>query len=126
MVIMKCPVGLHVHGITCMHANIHIQRYTYIHAYMHEFIYKSKPPHYHIQRRQSGLKSGGSWIRVQKNSIFAGKFPKNFHFSSNSTKNFAFSRQISEKFRFLRQFKKKFEFPGKNWPFTATSRKIIL
>jgi len=29
---------------TCMHTNIHIQRYTYILAYMHEFIQKSKPP----------------------------------------------------------------------------------
>src|SRR6218665_1579488 len=27
-----------------MHTNIRIQRYTYIHAYMHEFIHKNKPP----------------------------------------------------------------------------------
>src|SRR6218665_3138503 len=26
-----------------MHTNIRIQRYTYIHAYMHEFIHKNKP-----------------------------------------------------------------------------------
>src|SRR6218665_1853732 len=28
----------------CMHTNTRIQRYTYIHAYMHEFIHKNKPP----------------------------------------------------------------------------------
>ena len=27
----------------CMHTNIHIQRYTYILAYMHEFIHKNYP-----------------------------------------------------------------------------------
>src|SRR6218665_537211 len=32
------------------------------------------------QRRQSGLKSVGSWIRVKKNQ-FLGKFPKTFDFS---------------------------------------------
>src|SRR6218665_1601717 len=81
-----------------------------------------------LQRRQSVLKSGGSWIWVKTISIFPGKFPKNFDFSgnftkkfrcfqpnfrkisifsSNLTKNFYFSRQMSEKFRFFRQFKKK-------------------
>src|SRR6218665_2350637 len=45
------------------------------------------------QRRQSGLKSGGSWIRV-KMSIFRHKFP----------------RVISILFR---QYHKKFDFPGK-------------
>src|SRR6218665_2684542 len=29
---------------TCMHTNIRIQRYTYIPAYMHEFIHKNNPP----------------------------------------------------------------------------------
>src|SRR6218665_3107129 len=28
--------------------------YTYIHAYMHEFIHKNKPPHCHIDHRQRG------------------------------------------------------------------------
>ena len=37
---------------------------------------------------------------------FPGKFPKNFNLSGNFTKNF--------------------DFPGKNWPFTATSGQIIL
>ena len=32
------------------------------------------------QRRQSGLKSGKSWIRVKKNSILPDKFLENFGF----------------------------------------------
>src|SRR6218665_721499 len=40
----------HTYTHTCMHTNI--QRCTYILAYMHEFIHKSKPPHYHIDHRQ--------------------------------------------------------------------------
>ena len=36
------------------------------------------------QRRQSGLKSGGSWIRVKNISIFAGKFPKTWPFTATS------------------------------------------
>src|SRR6218665_33159 len=43
------------------------------------------------QRRQSGLESGGSLIRVNKISFFSG----------NLKKAFDFSRQIFEKFRFL-------------------------
>ena len=53
------------------------------------------------QRRQSGLKTGGSWIRVKKISIFSG----------NLTKIIDFSGQISEKFRFfLGNFTKNFDF----------------
>jgi len=91
---------------------------------------------YITERRQSGLKSEESWILVKK-SIFSGNF----------TKKFRFFRQISKKFRFFQaiwlkisifpgQFpknsdfsdnlRKKFEFPGKNWPFTASSWQIIL
>jgi len=44
------------------------------------------------QRRQSGLISEGSWIRVNKISIFPGKFSRNFHFSGNFTINFDSSR----------------------------------
>src|SRR6218665_1637304 len=52
-----------------------------------------------LQRRQSGLKSIGSWIRVKKIQFFhAGKFSKNFDFF----------RQISEKFRFFNQLETKF------------------
>src|SRR6218665_2425977 len=58
------------------------------------------------QWRQSGLKSGGSWIRVKK-SIFPGKFPKISIFSGNFT----------QKIRF---FQDKFS------SFTATSGQIIL
>ena len=73
----------------------------------------------------------------QKNSIFQGKFPKNFNFlgnftkhfdflekfiknfdfSGNFTKNFDFSKQIFDKFRFFKQF---------YYLFTATSGQIIL
>src|SRR6218665_32099 len=36
-----------------MHTYIHIQRSTYVHAYMHEFIHKNKTsPHYPIDDRQ--------------------------------------------------------------------------
>ena len=63
----------------------------------------------------------GSWIRVKKIN-FRGKFSKNFEFFlAISPTKFNFSRQISEKFRFH-----KIDFPCKNWPFTATSRQIIL
>src|SRR6218665_3430710 len=55
------------------------------------------------QRRQSGLKSEGSWILGKKKSIFRGKF-RFFH--SISPKNSIFSRQIFCKCRFFRQFKK--------------------
>src|SRR6218665_2578566 len=36
----------YTHTCTCMYTNIHspIQRYTYILAYMHEFIHENKPP----------------------------------------------------------------------------------
>src|SRR6218665_1648929 len=90
----------------------------------------------HLQRRQSGLKSGGRGSgstkfqfsrQVQtkfrflqaiflKISIFPGKFSKNFDFF----------RQIFEKFRFCQEILKKFDFPGKNCSFTATSGQIIL
>jgi len=55
-----------------------------------------------IQRRQFGLKSGGSWIWVKIFFIFPGQFPKNFDFLiflGKFTKNFDFSRQIDDKYR---------------------------
>src|SRR6218665_960306 len=70
-----------------------------------------------MQRRQSGLKSGGGRRSGLKNSIFQDKFPRNFDFSGNFTTEFrflscnftkiilSFFRQSSEKFRFFRQFK---------------------
>src|SRR6218665_2490913 len=57
------------------------------------------------QWSQSGLKPGGSWIRVKKINFF---------------------RQILENLDFFRQFHKNLDFPGKNWSFTATSGQIIL
>src|SRR6218665_2421404 len=46
-----------------------------------------------FQRRQSGLKSGGSWFRVKK-SIFQGKFPNSFDFSGKNWPFTATSGQI--------------------------------
>src|SRR6218665_3324178 len=69
-----------------------------------------------MQRRQYDLKSGGSWILVDKISIFPGKFPRNFYFLGKFIKRFDFSVQFS----------KTLDFPGKNCSFTATSEQIIL
>ena len=76
------------------------------------------------QRCQSPLE-WGSWIRVNKISIFPGKFPRNLDFFRQFHKKIRFSRQIFEKFRFFQAIKK-FDFPGKNCSFTATSGQIIL
>ena len=83
------------------------------------------------QRRQSGLKSGGSWIQVKEISIFPGKFSKNFDFSrqilkkirlfqanfrknrffqANFKKNLIFSSKFSKKFYLFRQFLEKIRF----------------
>src|SRR6218665_1923335 len=48
------------------------------------------------QRRQSGLKSGGSWSRVKKIRFFQANFRKLWVSSGNFTKQFRFSRQISK------------------------------
>src|SRR6218665_2190726 len=73
---------------------------------------------YSPKRRQSGLKSGGSWIWV-KNVDFpcnfqkkiSCKFHEKFRFiHAISQQHFDFSRQIYEKFRLLRQFHKRFRF----------------
>ena len=87
-----------------------------------------------MQRRQSGLKSGGSWIRVKKFG-FSIKFSKNldffrqFHkqkadFSGQIFEKFGFFHLISQKisifkgkfceeFGFFREFHKKFKFSRK-------------
>ena len=73
------------------------------------------------QRHQSLLKSGGYWIRVNKMSIFPGKYQWNFDifrqfshkisiFQANFLKIFDLSRQIFEKIRFSRKIFKKFRF----------------
>src|SRR6218665_2236972 len=78
----------------------------------------------------------GSWIRVNKISIFPGTFLRNFDFfSGNFTKNFnfwktfekfQFFRQICKKFDFIQAMFKKFRFSAKHFSFTATSEQIIL
>src|SRR6218665_2653150 len=76
-----------------------------------------------LQRRQCGLKSGGYWIRVNKISIFSGKFPRNFDFFRQLKKidfrretfkkllffqeNLIFSGKFLKNFNFFRQFVKK-------------------
>jgi len=73
------------------------------------------------QRRESGLKSGGSCIRVNTISIFPGRFPinfdffhaispKKFGFSGKFSENFDFFRQIVENFRFFQAILKEFQF----------------
>ena len=66
------------------------------------------------QRRQSGLKSGGSWIRVKNFSIFPGNFSKDFRFFSGKfSKNFDFFRQFHLRISiFPGKFPKKFDFLG--------------
>src|SRR6218665_184508 len=77
------------------------------------------------QRRQSGLKSGGSWIRV-KNVDFYRQISEKFQFfQAILQKNIKFSRQISGNFDFFRQLKKLI-FQAKKCPFTATSDQSIL
>ena len=70
------------------------------------------------QRRQSGLKSGDRGSGLHKFQIFSGNFTKNILiFPGKFPKKFDFFQAISQKY---------FDFPGKNWPFTATSEQIIL
>jgi len=61
----------------------------------------------YVQRRQSGLKSGGSWIQVKK-SIFPGKFPKKFYFFRQFQKTISIcSGKFRENFAIFWQFEKK-------------------
>src|SRR6218665_3215815 len=63
-----------------------------------------------LQRRQSGLKSGGSSIRVSKISIFSGTFTKN-RFSRQILKNSDFFQTNFQKISILPgKFSKKFLF----------------
>src|SRR6218665_1114320 len=78
------------------------------------------------------MKSGGSWIRVKKgnftkkNRFLEANFRKCSISSGNFTKKFRFFEENFRKISFFRKFKKKLEYPGKNWPFTATSWQIII
>src|SRR6218665_371739 len=90
------------------------------------------------QRRQSGLKSGGSWRRFQ-NFDFLGKFPKNFDFFQqfhelkidffrrNFRKNSIFLQVILQKVSFFQgKFPKNFDFLGyltKKFNFITISEK---
>ena len=62
------------------------------------------------QRRQSGLKSEGSWIRVKND--FPRQTDKKFRIS---WEKFRFSRQIDEKFRFLQANWRKISIFQANW-----------
>jgi len=74
------------------------------------------------QRRQSGLKSGGSWIRVKKIDflekfpIFLCNFTKHFVFQGKFLKNFDCFKIISQNMSiFHGKFPKNFSFLG-NFP----------
>src|SRR6218665_3159705 len=64
------------------------------------------------QRRQSGLKSGGSWIRVKKFRFLQANFRKISIFSGNFTKEYRVLQANFRKFCFFRQLKK-IDFPSK-------------
>src|SRR6218665_327906 len=68
------------------------------------------------------LEIWGSWIRIKKIDFSRQISEKVRFFHSISQKHFDFSRQIYEKFRFFQAI----DFPGKSWPFTATTGQIIL
>src|SRR6218665_2811249 len=102
-----------------MHTTIRIQSYTYIHAYMHEFIHKNKPPI--ITSAASnwfeiwGVVDPGKQIRFsRKVSMFLGNFTKKNQFLGQISEKFQFltddfkksspfSKQISKEFKFFRQ-----------------------
>src|SRR6218665_510546 len=70
----------------------------------------------------------GSWIRVKKNLISTGKFPKNFNFFRQFyIRISSFAGKFPKILIFFRQLKKSI-FQAKNCPFraTATSGQIIL
>src|SRR6218665_3915068 len=58
-----------------------------------------------LQRRLSGLKSRGSWIRVNKISIFPVKFQRNFDFFRQFHKKSISSDTFLKMFDFFRQFR---------------------
>src|SRR6218665_2178083 len=58
------------------------------------------------QRRQSGLKSGRSWIRIKKFDFYRQISEKFQFFQAILQKNIKFFTQISENFDFLQPIKK--------------------
>src|SRR6218665_1321724 len=65
------------------------------------------------QRRQCGLKSGGSWIRVKKYQFLQANFRKNCNIFRQFYKRISsFVRKFPKILIFFRQLKK-FDFPSK-------------
>jgi len=97
---------------------------------------QSRPIHVHIsinffysvQWPQSGLKSGGSVYPGKKiNLISFGQISEKFRFFQTISQKILFFQENFLKISiFSGNFTKNFDFPGKNWPFTATSGQIIL
>jgi len=90
-----------------------------------------------MQRRQSGLKSGESWIRVknfdffqaisQTKDRFSGQISEKCRFFTGIFKRTSlFQGKFPKNFNFLGNFTKTFDFIGKNWLFTAIPGQIIL
>src|SRR6218665_34014 len=68
---------------------------------------------YSLQRRQSGLKSGGVVDPGQKISLFTGKFPKNFDFFRQFHKSRFFQANFRKISIFSGNFITNLDFPGK-------------
>jgi len=63
------------------------------------------------QQRQSGLKTGGSWIRVKKFRFFSGNFTKIIDFSGEISEKNQFFQVILQKIStFQGKFPKNFDF----------------
>src|SRR6218665_3901113 len=108
-----------------MHTTIRIQSYTYIHAYMHEFIHKNKPPII-TSAASIWFEIWGSWIRVKKFDVsrqfhkekidFLGQISEIFRFLTDdfTKKIHLFQSKFPKNVNFFRQFHKKFRFSEKN------------
>src|SRR6218665_21712 len=89
------------------------------------------------QRRQSGFKSGGSWIRVKKFD-FSRQISETFrYFQAISLKNFDFFQENFRKFRFLQaislknsispgKFQKNFDFSGNFERILISRQKLVI
>ena len=73
------------------------------------------------------MKFGGSRNTGSKHFQFLqANFRTKMIFSGNFTPKFDFPGKFLKNFDLFKQFHKKIYFPGKNWPFIATSGQIIL
>src|SRR6218665_2502477 len=130
-----------------MHTTICIQGYTYIHAYMHEFIHKNKPPPIITSAASIwfeiwGVVDPGKKIRFsRKVSMFLGNFTKKIDFlgqisekfrflTDDFTKNCTFFKANFQRISIFRQFHKKIRFSEKKSPkfrfFQVISPKISI